>query len=177
MQDTVIRGEVEAVEGLLTRLDELPAGPPREEALEAVSGLLRLYGEALRRVVQAVGPASEVRERLLDDELVSHLLLLHDLHPATVYERVAGALEEVTPYIRSHGGGIELVEIADGVARIRLHGHCQGCRASTQTLKLAVEESVLRAAPELHAVEAVDQQAPTHDPPAALPMYGSGALR
>jgi Fe-S cluster biogenesis protein NfuA len=174
MQDTLVRSEVEAVDGLLARLEELAPGPAREDALEAVAGLLRLYGEALRRIVQAVPEASQ---RLLGDELVSHLLLLHDLHPGSLEDRVTAALEEVVPYIHSHGGGIELVDISGGVARVRLQGHCQGCRASTQTLKLAVEEAVLRAAPELRAVEAIDQQPPTHDPPGALPMFQGGATR
>jgi Fe-S cluster biogenesis protein NfuA len=171
MDDATVRHEIEALDADLAALEQLPPGEARDTALAAVQGLLRVYGEALRRVVVNLDASA-----LRDDELVGHLLLLHGLHPATVEERVAAALEEVRPYIGSHGGGIELVSVSDGVARVRLHGSCQGCSASTRTLKLAVEEAVLRAAPELASVEAIDQQPVTHEPPGmALPMYGAGA--
>lgn len=177
MDDTLVREEVEAVEALLGRLEELPDSEARAQGLEAVGGLLRLYGEALRRIVDAVAPIPAVADAVAGDELVSHLLLLHGLHPATLEERVAQALEEVRPYMGSHGGGIELVEVTGGVARVRLEGTCNGCAASTLTLKLAVEEAVLRAAPELQAVEAVDEDAepagPAPDGP-VLPVIHSG---
>ena len=177
MDDTLVRDEVEAVEGLLGALEELPDSQARTHALEAVEGLLRLYGETLRRIVDVVSPVPAVAGAIADDELVSHMLLLHGLHPATLEERVAQALEEVRPYMGSHGGGIELVEVTGGVARVRLEGTCSGCAASTMTLKLAVEEAVLRAAPELHAVEAIEEDAagagPATEGP-TLPVIHSG---
>lgn len=172
MDDAAVREEVEAVEVLLGRLDELPEGEARTYALEAVEGLLRLYGEGLRRIVEGLAEAPAVAETLAADELVAQLMLLHDLHPATLEDRVAQALDEVRPYMGSHGGGIELVEIAGDVARVRLEGTCNGCGASTVTLKLAVEDAVLRAAPELRAVEAVEAEQPAVPAPTgvALPM-------
>lgn len=167
MRDTAVRDEVQALDALLGQLEELPAGEARESALAAVQGLLRLYGEALRRIT-SLSPG-ELLESLRADELVSQLLLLHDLHPGTLAERIATALEEVRPYMGSHGGGIELVEVRDGVARVRLEGACSGCAASTVTLKLAVEEAVLRAAPELRAVEAIEE---TEALGAAFPRQG-----
>src|SRR5205823_10881351 len=118
-------------------------------------------------------------ESLRSDELVGQLLLLHDLHPATLEERIIAALEEVRPYMGSHGGGIELVGVSGGVARVRLEGTCSGCAASTVTLKLAVEEAVLRAAPELRAVEAVEPHGQLDRPPPAhglLPMFDPVAV-
>jgi Fe-S cluster biogenesis protein NfuA len=171
MDEQILRSEVEALDRLLAGLEETPDGEARERALEAVAGLLRLYGEALRRIVTVVSEFPGACERLRGDELVSHLLLLHDLHPATLEERVACALETVRPYLDSHGGGIELAGIEDGVARVRLQGSCDGCRASAQTLELAVEEAVLAAAPELRAVESIDDDvAPTGPLGTLLPM-------
>jgi Fe-S cluster biogenesis protein NfuA/nitrite reductase/ring-hydroxylating ferredoxin subunit len=92
--------------------------------------------------------------------LADALLALHDLHPETVLERVTRALETVRPYFASHGGDVELVEVAGGVARVRLSGTCGSCASSTVTLKLAVEDAVLRAAPELHGVDNVGAQSP-----------------
>jgi Fe-S cluster biogenesis protein NfuA len=88
------------------------------------------------------------------DELVSHLLLVHGLHPEDVETRVAQALEEVRPYLGSHGGDVELLGVADGIARVRLVGTCDGCPSSTATLRYAIEEAVAKAAPELDGVEA-----------------------
>jgi Fe-S cluster biogenesis protein NfuA/nitrite reductase/ring-hydroxylating ferredoxin subunit len=167
MHDAMVREEVQALEELLGRVEGLPEGEEREAALAAIQGFLRVYGEALRRIA-AISPPP-VLESLKSDELVSQLLLLHDLHPVTLEQRIGAALEEVRPYMGSHGGGIELIDVRDGVAWVKLEGTCSGCAASTVTLKLAVEEAVLRAAPELHGVEAIEPHA---QPESSLPAEG-----
>jgi Fe-S cluster biogenesis protein NfuA/nitrite reductase/ring-hydroxylating ferredoxin subunit len=130
------------VERLLEEVDE--AGE------ELVQALLEMYGEGLRRIVERV----DARE-LAEDELVSHLMLLHDLHPVPVEDRVREALESVRPYLESHGGNVELVGVGeDGVVRLRLSGSCNGCPSSTMTLKLAIEDAIQRMAPEVERVEA-----------------------
>ncbi len=144
MLDTEVAERVGEVEELLGAIDDDP------RALAAVQGLVELYGEALRRVVELGG----ISQGLVADELLSHLLLLHDLHPVDVETRVARALEEVRPYLGSHGGDVELLGIEDGIARLRLGGTCDGCASSAVTLKHSIEEAILRAAPELHGVEA-----------------------
>jgi Fe-S cluster biogenesis protein NfuA len=142
MDDRELVGRMEA---LLERVEDVP------EALEVAQGLLDLYGEGLRRIVGRVD-ASE----LVDDPLVAHLLLLHDLHPVGVQERVQAALESVRPYLGTHGGDVELLGVSDGVARLRLDGSCSGCPSSTVTLRMAIEEAIYNAAPDVERVEAVD---------------------
>jgi Fe-S cluster biogenesis protein NfuA/nitrite reductase/ring-hydroxylating ferredoxin subunit len=140
------------VEELLGRVEELSDPAARELALATVQALLELYGEGLRRMLDAVGPTTAAE--LAGDDLVGHLLLLHGLHPVGVRERVQAALDGVRPYLGSHGGDVELVGVEDGVARVRLQGSCDGCPASAMTLKLAIEDAVLEAAPEVERVEA-----------------------
>jgi Fe-S cluster biogenesis protein NfuA/nitrite reductase/ring-hydroxylating ferredoxin subunit len=118
-------------------------------AMEAVQAIVEMYGEGLARIMERVDG-----EVLLDDELVVHLLCLHDLHPTPLGERVRGALEEVRPYMESHKGGVELVSIADGVVRLRLEGSCSGCPSSTMTLKLAIEDAIHKAAPDVDEIVA-----------------------
>jgi Fe-S cluster biogenesis protein NfuA/nitrite reductase/ring-hydroxylating ferredoxin subunit len=101
------------------------------------------------------------------DELVEHLLLLHGLHPVDPETRVRGALEEVRPYLESHGGDVELLGVVDGVARVRLSGSCEGCPSSTMTLKLAIEDAIHKAAPDVESVEADGAAAPAAGPGAA----------
>ena len=52
------------------------------------------------------------------------------------------ALDSVRPYMESHGGDVELLGIEDGVARMRLVGHCKGCPASEATLELAIKKAL-----------------------------------
>jgi Fe-S cluster biogenesis protein NfuA/nitrite reductase/ring-hydroxylating ferredoxin subunit len=149
------------VERLLEEVDET--------GTELVQALLDMYGEGLRRILEH----ADVRA-LADDELVSHLLLLHDLHPVPVEDRVREALESVRPYLESHGGNVELVEVDEGVVRLRLSGSCNGCPSSTMTLKLAIEDAVQRMAPEVERIEAEGVSEPT---PSLLQLEVSESLR
>jgi Fe-S cluster biogenesis protein NfuA/nitrite reductase/ring-hydroxylating ferredoxin subunit len=121
--------------------------------------LLDMYGEGLRRILERADGRA-----LAEDELISHLLLLHDLHPVPVEERVAEALESVRPYLESHGGDVELVGVEEGVVHLRLSGSCNGCPSSTMTLKLAIEDAIQRMAPEVERVEAEGVSKPAAAP-------------
>jgi Fe-S cluster biogenesis protein NfuA len=136
----------ERVEALLDEVEAFPE-PQREVATELVQALLDMYGEGLAKIVAADSVPVE-------DELVSHLLLLHGLHPVPLRERVRGALDSVRPYLLAHGGGVELVGIEDGVVRLRLEGACHGCPSSAVTLRHAVEDAVMKAAPDVERIEA-----------------------
>jgi Fe-S cluster biogenesis protein NfuA len=140
VETTTARELVGRAEALLDDID----GDPKATA--AVQAVVELYGEGLARIIAGVDP--------VEDELVSHLLLVHDLHPVDVETRIRKALDDVRPYLGSHGGDIELLQVEDGVARLRLGGTCNGCPSSRVTLQNAVEEAVLRAAPEVERIEA-----------------------
>jgi Fe-S cluster biogenesis protein NfuA len=156
LDDTEARELVARVEGLLEEVDALADPAAREKVLEVVAALLDLYGEGLGRVVQRVAEADqgEMARAFAEDELVSHLLLLHGLHPVPLDERVRGALAGVRPYLDSHGGDVELLGIDDGVVRLRLEGSCNGCPSSAVTLKLAIENAIHDAAPEIEEIVA-----------------------
>jgi Fe-S cluster biogenesis protein NfuA len=78
-----------------------------------------------------------------------------------VRERVLGALDEVRPYLVAHGGGVELLDVTDGVVHLRLEGACNGCPSSALTLTSAVEEAIARAAPDVERIEADGATAPS----------------
>src|SRR4028119_1047027 len=91
----------------------------------------------------AEGEGSEKAvEAVAEDELVSHLLLLHGLHPLDLETRVVRALEEVRPYLKSHGGNVELLGVEGGVARLRMQGSCSGCPSSTLARKTAIRGAI-----------------------------------
>jgi Fe-S cluster biogenesis protein NfuA/nitrite reductase/ring-hydroxylating ferredoxin subunit len=156
---------------LVARVERLLEGVD-ERGAELVQALLDVYGEGLRRIVERV----DSRE-LAEDELVSHLLMLHDLHPVPMETRVREALDGVRPYLESHGGDVELLGVdEDGAVRLRMHGSCHGCPSSTMTLKLAIEDAIQRAAPEVERIEAEGASEPA-PAPALLQLEVSEALR
>ena len=137
---------IERVEALLDEVERFPP-PQREVATELVQALLDMYGEGLSRIVARCDVPAE-------DDLVAHLLLLHGLHPVPIERRVLGALDEVRPYLVAHGGGVELLGVHDGVVHLQLEGACNGCPSSALTLTSAVEEAIMRAAPDVERIEA-----------------------
>jgi Fe-S cluster biogenesis protein NfuA/nitrite reductase/ring-hydroxylating ferredoxin subunit len=154
MDDHEARERVAQVEALLDETEALADPGAREHCLNLVAALLDLYGEALERLVAQVPEPG----RLARDELVSHLLTVHGIHPVPVEARVLGALEEVRPYLQSHGGNVELVSLQEGVVRLRLEGSCSGCPSSAATLSLAVEDAIRKAAPEIEDIQAEDAE-------------------
>ena len=70
-------------------------------------------------------------------------------------EEIAQALEEVRPHLQRDGGDVELVDVVDGVVKVRLTGACAGCPMSQMTLKWGVESYLKKKVPSVKSVEAV----------------------
>ena len=167
-----VREEAAAFHERLGRIDalladvEATANPALKTCTEELlTAVMELHGTGLRRMLEVVwasGPAGEalIHGPLAQDPLAGGLLLLHGLHPLPLEARVEQALDKARPYLASHGGGVELVGVEDGVVRLRLQGTCGSCPASSVTLRFAVEDAIYEAAPDVMAVEAVsDEQA------------------
>ncbi|WP_328883629.1 NifU family protein [Streptomyces sp. NBC_00299] len=166
------------VEARLARLDELLAGlesapgPTTRSATEAVGLLTEVYGEALARVMDHAD--GQLAERLADDELLGHLLVLHDVHPEPAELRAARAVERLRPAVQERGGDVEWAGVEGQVARVRMTsgGGCgSGCGAGAGAMDVtdAVREAVLAVAPELTAVEPLTAAAPA-PAPAFVPL-------
>jgi Fe-S cluster biogenesis protein NfuA len=70
-------------------------------------------------------------------------------------ENVEKALDKIRPALRADGGDIELVDVVDGVVKVRLTGACGGCPMSQMTLKMGVEKVLKQQVPEVKSVETV----------------------
>ena len=70
-------------------------------------------------------------------------------------DRVEKVIERIRPAVQMDGGDIELVDVADGVVKVRLTGSCVGCPSSTMTLKMGIERAIRAEVPEIVGVEAV----------------------
>ncbi|MET9574224.1 MULTISPECIES: NifU family protein [Streptomyces] len=160
------------VEARLVRLDraldslESAPGPTTRTATEAVALLTEVYGEALARVLDRAD--DQLVERLAEDELLGHLLVLHDIHPEPAERRAARAVERLRPAVQERGGDVEWAGVEGQVARVRLTtggGGCgSGCGGGGDEVTDAVRAAVLAAAPELTAVEPLTETAPAFVP-------------
>lgn len=166
----------ERVEALLEHFGAFPPSTnARADAEELLQSVSALYGEGLRRLLQALrnelgDAAPEVLQRSCSDTIVTALLVTHGLHPVPLDERVRHAVDTVLPYMQSHGGGVEILNITEDAVDVRLQGSCDGCSASQATLKDALERAIFAAAPEVLEVRAAEPAQPEHAPPASIGM-------
>jgi Fe-S cluster biogenesis protein NfuA len=70
-------------------------------------------------------------------------------------EKVQAILDKIRPALQADGGNIELIDIVDGIVKVKLLGACQGCMGAQMTLKMGVERALKEAIPEVKAVQAV----------------------
>ncbi len=154
---------VERIDALVEKIESLPDPLVRADVQEIVQCLLEYHGAAVGRLlhlVQRETGDAHIGQELAQDELVASLLLLHGLHPADLEVRVQQALERVRPFLQSHGGNVELVRVVEGAVHLRLAGSCHGCPSSAATLKSRIEQAIYEAAPDVAAIEVVDDAQP-----------------
>jgi Fe-S cluster biogenesis protein NfuA len=70
-------------------------------------------------------------------------------------ERVAAVIERVRPLIQNDGGDIELVEVADNRATVRMSGNCVGCPSASMTLFMGLEQALKDEIPEFEELRVV----------------------
>lgn len=70
-------------------------------------------------------------------------------------EKVERAIENIRGFLQQDGGDIEIVEVKDGVVKVKLTGACGCCPMASMTLKNGVEKALKEAVPEVIRVEAV----------------------
>ena len=163
------------VQELTGRLEDLDDPACRSLAEELTSAVVQMYGAGLERIVELADDGT--RDEMAKDNLVAGLLMIHDLYPVPIEERVTQALDTVRPYMESHGGNVELLGIEDGIAKLRLEGSCKSCRASSSTLELAVRQALEEAAPDLLGmdVEGVAEEEPAEAAITGVPLPIIGA--
>ena len=137
-------------------LDRLAATGDREAcaaAEELVRTLMNFYGAGLARMLdllRAGTPGSAPLDRLLRDELVSGLLVLHDLHPEDLPTRISRALDGLP------GRPVELVAFDEATGTLRVRsvsaGGC-GCPSTNAAARQSVEDALSCFAAEVAAVE------------------------
>jgi Fe-S cluster biogenesis protein NfuA len=159
----------ERVEALLAELGSRAGPQVAATAEELVSCLVELYGAGLAEIVRIIGedPASgrPLMDKLAADPLVASLLLLHDLHPLGIADRVRRAIDQVMPRLGLTAGQVTFdgVDEAD-VIHLRLERGGHGCQSSSGAVAAAIEQAVAEAAPEASGVDVEIVTAPPELP-------------
>ena len=116
-----------------------------------------LHKEAFSRLIKTVRQVPEAMTALKEavgDEIVYAVLRHLEIVKPSLHERVEQALESVRPYLGTHGGNVELVEITPPeTVTIRLLGACDGCPASGLTLSEGVEKAIKEYCPEITTIK------------------------
>jgi Fe-S cluster biogenesis protein NfuA len=74
-----------------------------------------------------------------------------------LFNRVEAALNTIRPYLERDGGDVELVDVTEDFAvLLELKGACSTCSMSQMTMKAGIEETILRAVPEIKSVQAIN---------------------
>jgi Fe-S cluster biogenesis protein NfuA len=71
-------------------------------------------------------------------------------------EKVQEVLNRIRPMLQADGGDVELVDMEDGVVKVRLKGACSGCPMSQMTLKNGIEKLLKEEIAEVVSVESVE---------------------
>jgi Fe-S cluster biogenesis protein NfuA len=71
-------------------------------------------------------------------------------------KRVQTVINKIRPMLQADGGDVELVDVEDGVVKVRLQGACSGCPMSQMTLKNGIEKFLKKEIPEVKSVESAD---------------------
>lgn len=160
-QEEDFQALAERVDQALDSIKGLPEDA-RMKAMELKKAIEAFHEHALRKLVRTLRETEEGKELLLkavEDPSIYAMFLLHGIIKQDLFTRVAAALEEVRPYMRSHGGGVELVKVEGKTVYVRLQGACSGCSLSAVTLKNGVEEAIKARVPEIENVVMVEEEA------------------
>ncbi len=106
-----------------------------------------------------------------DHPVASAVLAMYELVPLDERTQIEEALDEVRPYIESHGGDLELLDVQGGVVHVRMSGACEGCAASSMTLRRGIEAKLRERIPWFEEIIAHEPEAaPEADAANLLPM-------
>lgn len=139
------------------------------QAMEMKSAIEELHKAGLTKIVQKLRldpRGKELLFELVDLPEVLALFSMHGLVRPDLRSRVLRVIDMVRPYMQSHGGDVELVDVTADTAFIRLEGSCNGCSMSAVTLRNGVEEALKENVPEINKIEVV----PSEPSPAMIPL-------
>lgn len=153
------------LEELIEELEQLDDAVS-EKVFDLVNGIDALHRMALSHLSTALDERGIDPSELRDDH--PSIAWLFDAYSVGVDEHAEAdrALDDIRPYIQGHGGEVHVLEVEDGIVRLRLTGACSGCTASDITLTEGIEEALRENFPGfVSVVVEEDEHAEEHAPP------------
>ncbi len=147
----------QTVDRALQAVEELEE-PARSMALELKNAIEQFHRVGLSAIIRTIRQSSDRRrifQALAEQPEVFALFTLHQLVRSDLAPRVSQVIELVRPYIQSHGGDVSFEGMRGRTVLVRVHGACQGCSMSPQTVHETIEEVLRERVPEIDGVETV----------------------
>ena len=159
-----LQQQIQRIGGLVQEIESIADPSVRASTKQLVQLLMEFHGAGLDRALEIVANTGEPGLRLIDelgrDPLVSSLLVLYGLHPDDVDTRARRAVEHVLPKVQRGGGELEVLDISNGIVRLRLSVSGHTCGSTANTLKSMVEEAIYESAPDVTSIviEGLDEK-------------------
>lgn len=154
---------LERVGELADELMSYPDPTVRATMEELLDWVDVFHREGLGRLVEMIRSwRGEIfLESVARDDITGTFLAAYELGEgvetqSAAEDAVNAALEEIRPFVESHGGTITVDSIVDGVVKVRMLGSCDGCPSSTATLTGGVEQALRDHWPNFRRLEVVD---------------------
>jgi len=152
-EDKEFRQRVQRIAGLVQEIEAIADPALRASTKELIQSLMNLHGDALERTLEIIAATGEPGMSLIDrlgrDPLVSSVLVLYGLHPEELDSRVQKAIDRVKPQLRKQGCEMELLELREGVVRMRVQTPEHACGSTAKTVQATVEAAIYEAAPDI----------------------------
>lgn len=156
---------LERLEALIGELESLEDETTRERVFELLDGVDAIHRMGLVHLGEAL--ADQGVDPLALRNAHPAIAWLFDAYAVGVDEQTMAdeALNTIRPYVHSHGGEVEVLDVTAGVVHVRLTGSCSGCSASDVTLNQGVEEALREGLPGFARLTVEDDDAEEHPPP------------
>jgi hypothetical protein len=149
--------EAERIERLLEDLHTVTGGPVWQRVNELVHRLVRLYGAGLAHLLSHLGDLERLDDALADrlagDPLLSSLLLLHDLHPWPLAERIQRALDRARPELEGHVGPFSVEAVQGEAVVVKLAGQSPVAASTLLSVERLFARALQDVAPEITRVD------------------------
>lgn len=155
----------------IQNLEALPLPQVREEVFAVLNLTDFIHRQGVEQLAKHLVERGALEE-LLQDPAISLLFTLYDQNPNHQASLAEHALELVRPYMQSHGGEVEVVDVQEGVVHVRLRGACKTCAASTATLKHGIEVALRQGLPGFKEVVVHESEPEESSGLLELPMAG-----